>query len=149
MYRAQWQNRLEADTIIIHAKKVSALTIKSWPGRNHLKLGIRFTQGYTTCCMEYEPPRSTALRGYGTCAVNSAFIVTRKWWSLYNTECDYHQSSENRKGQRGTLIGYVECDYHQSSENRKGQRGTLIGHVLGAERQGERYTAERCNEEDL
>jgi hypothetical protein len=128
VYRAQWQNRREADTIIIHAKKVSALTIESWPGRNHLKLGIRFTQGYTTCCMEYEPPHSTALRSYGTCAVNSAFIVTRKWWSLYNTECDYHQSSESRKGQRGRLIGYVE---------------------YGAERQGERYTAERCNEDDL
>ena len=35
-------------------------------------------------------------------------------------------------------------------ENRKGQRETLIGHVgYGAERQGERYTAERCNEENL
>jgi hypothetical protein len=29
VYRAQWQNRREADTIIIHAKKVSALTIES------------------------------------------------------------------------------------------------------------------------
>jgi len=41
-------------------------------------------------------------------------------------------------------------DCHQSSENRKGRRGTLIGHVgYGAERQEKRYTAKRCNEERL
>ena len=38
-------------------------------------------------------------------------------------------------------------DYHQFSENRKGRRGRLIGYVAyGAERRRKRYTAERCNE---